>query len=305
MNIAIAITAWRRPDYLRQVLAALSRCYQVTEHDVFITLDGGYPAEQETMLADIAEFRTSTFPDSPERVTTHAFKENQGCAGNVGNAFRHVFLPLTQTPNTNPKPRFSRRASRLANTSGHQRLGSYDAGIFLEDDTVPTPDFLIYMHHLLERFADDPAVFTVSGYAHEGEPGHDLDRPELGIQARQFFTPWGWATWRDRAAPIARDWFGAVDNEKAVDLSGAAYRTAIRETPKGTWDYPMNYYWRAGRNEIAPSVSRIQNIGAERGAFCPGGQWHRQNQFTDNLMSEAQSQHALEIGSHSYLRVAP
>jgi len=287
MNIAIAITAWRRPDYLREVLNSLARCRTVADHDIFISIDGGYPQERATMLSDIANFRQQVFPDSEERVNLHTFEENQGCAANIGHTFRHIFTPA-QSPFTLTEPE-----SNTQNLNRSTQLPSpprpYDAAIFLEDDTVPTPDFLTYCRAMLERFADDERIFSISGYTRMGEPGNHLDRPERGIHSRKGFTPWGWATWLDRATPIAQDWFGATGNEAAKHLSGSDFREAINEDPRGSWAWPMNRYWRADRQEIAPSIGRIQNIGAENGAFCPGGSWHRKNHHTENLMSEEQS----------------
>jgi hypothetical protein len=33
--------------------------------------------------------------------------------------------------------------------------------------------------------------------------------------------------------------------------------------------------------EIFPLVSRIQNIGAQEGTYCPGPEWHYHNQYND------------------------
>jgi hypothetical protein len=41
-----------------------------------------------------------------------------------------------------------------------------------------------------------------------------------------------------------------------------------------SWDVIVNHALRAGRYEVFPAVSRIQNIGAERGTHVPSAEWH-------------------------------
>lgn len=126
----------------------------------------------------------------------------------------------------------------------------YDYHVHLEDDTVPTKDALRWFAWARDRYRDDPRVMNVSGYqrSSDGEGGH--------AAIRRWFTPWGWATWRDR-------WFG-------LD-AGWAKNDAI------SWDVVVNYLLRAGRYEAFPTVSRIQNIGAEKGTHVPNAEWHAAN----------------------------
>lgn len=127
-----------------------------------------------------------------------------------------------------------------------------DFHIHLEDDTVPSPDALEWFqwarHHT--------KALTISGYNQHGG-----DAAENTFGYRPWFTPWGWATWKNTFEKHLRPawdplfWDGGVQR--------------VRE--------------RLGMGEMYPCVSRIQNIGAERGTFCPGPEFHREQQHATRV----------------------
>lgn len=263
----ITITAWRRPQYLRRVLEALSRCTGVDGYRILLSVDGGYPDRQE----EISGVAGSIGVDA--EVIYH--DRNLGCAGNTFFALEWGFS---------------------------QPVASV---IHLEDDTEPSQDFLRYMEACLGRYAGDHSVFTVSGHQRrfEAHPGHGVHcrigpGDEGLIRRRQWFTPWGWAIWRDRWEEVRDGWFGMewrkwrvwvwrrIHRTDTVYAEGRTFRRLIRESDKGSWGIPMNQYWRRGRWEIAPDVSRVQNIGAEDGMWNPGGRWHRIHQRTPIWMGD-------------------
>jgi hypothetical protein len=129
-----------------------------------------------------------------------------------------------------------------------------DYHIHLEDDTVPSPDALRWFEWA-GRHAS-PMTLTISGYnQHAG----DAEANTAGW--RHWFTPWGWATWREH-------W------EKYL-LPG--WDTSF-------WDGGVQRIRdNLGMGEMFPRVSRIQNIGATRGAFCPSEYFHRENQHATRV----------------------
>jgi hypothetical protein len=129
-----------------------------------------------------------------------------------------------------------------------------DYHIHLEDDTVPSPDALRWFEWA-GRHAS-PMTLTVSGYnQHGGEA-----EPNMAY-FRHWFTPWGWATWRSH-------W------EKYL-LPG--WDTSF-------WDGGVQRIRdNLGMGEMFPRVSRIQNIGATRGAFCPSEYFHRENHHANRV----------------------
>lgn len=131
-------------------------------------------------------------------------------------------------------------------------FSEYDQVIALEDDTVPGRDFLRFCEWGLREYRDDKSVFSICGY--QRTPADELTETRSVIR-EQWFTPWGWATWRDRWDSVRTQW---PADDKQV-----------------SWDTVVDKVTRNGRYEIRPLVGRIQNIGGEGGAHVPSAEWHR------------------------------
>ena len=119
--------------------------------------------------------------------------------------------------------------------------------IHLEDDCVPSRDALLWYSWARDTYRHRPEVFTVSGYQRVSNGKTN----ECGT--RRWFTPWGWGTWADRWHQMHSQW------------------TSGDET---SWDIVVNDVIRGTRFEAYPTVSRIQNIGVERGAHVQSAEWH-------------------------------
>jgi hypothetical protein len=119
--------------------------------------------------------------------------------------------------------------------------------VHFEDDTVPTRDALLWFSWARDTYRHRPEVFTVSGY----QQASSGKIAECGI--RRWFTPWGWGTWSDRWHQMANRW---------------------TTTDGPSWDIIVNHVLRGPRWEAFPTVSRIQNIGAERGTHVANAEWH-------------------------------
>lgn len=155
------------------------------------------------------------------------------------------------------EPRFvsvgTRKAGCNLNTYYALSVGfsEYDQVIALEDDTVPGKDFLRFCEWGLREYRDDKSVFSICGY--QRTPADELVHTSAVIR-EQWFTPWGWATWRDRWDSVRTKW--PADDSQV------------------SWDTVIDKVTRAGRYEIRPLVARIQNIGGEGGAHVPSAEWH-------------------------------
>jgi hypothetical protein len=135
-----------------------------------------------------------------------------------------------------------------------------DFHIHLEDDTVPSVDCLRWFEWAARNA---PAtILTISGY---NQHGGDACPNTFGI--RNWFTPWGWGTWRERFSQhLAPGWDSSF-------WDGGVQR--VRE--------------RLGMFEMYPRVSRIQNIGAEGGTFCPGPEFHKENQHATRVATDKET----------------
>lgn len=151
-----------------------------------------------------------------------------------------------------------------------------DFHVHLEDDTVPTRDCLRWFAWARDRYRGDPSVLNVSGYQRIS----NRRLAECGL--RRWFTPWGWGTWRDR-------WYGLAAGWAARDPS---------------WDVQVNHVLRAGRHEVFPTVSRIQNIGAERGTHVPSAEWHAANHRVAETADDLASNFTAPVGWWTTTRIS-
>lgn len=79
-------------------------------------------------------------------------------------------------------------------------IARHGRAIILEDDTVPSVQFLDYMNRALDKFETDPKVWHVSGYS------HPIDATGLSdVYLSRFMNCWGWATWADRWAHYVKN----------------------------------------------------------------------------------------------------
>lgn len=122
-------------------------------------------------------------------------------------------------------------------------LSGVDFAIYLDDDTVPAPDFLDYMEWAATEYADDPEIFAVGGYNKTDA------RPEQyhHVIARPWQNSWGIGTWRDRWQEMDADW--NFDYQHGM-----------------TWDTYCAEFIKGDRLMIYPVLARIQNIGKYGGA---------------------------------------
>jgi len=73
--------------------------------------------------------------------------------------------------------------------------------IAVEDDLLTAPDFLTFMNCALERYEDEPRIFSVSGFNFSTRPPDDYPYDAFfGYRS----SSWGWGTWKDRWARV--DW---------------------------------------------------------------------------------------------------
>lgn len=163
-----------------------------------------------------------------------------------------------------PRTKVLRHDARIgcnANTFAALSAGFAEADrvIALEDDTVPARDFLRFAAWGLDTYADDASVLSVCGY--QRTPATELLERDAVIRER-WFTPWGWATWRDRWESLAEHWQHAAD--------------------AASWDTVIDKLTRRDRYEVRPLVARIQNIGGEGGTHVPSPMWHAAHHANPN-----------------------
>jgi hypothetical protein len=176
-----------------------------------------------------------------------------------------------------------------------QICDEFGRAIVMEDDLLSTSDFLTFMNLALERYSNEPKVYSVSGFNYGV-------RPPPGYPFEAFFTyrssSWGWGTWKNRWAQA--DWsvsdYARFSSDKemqrlfnrggedlsrmlALQMAGDLDSWAIR------WAYTHSKHDALA---LVPTQSRIFNIGLDgSGVHC---------------RTDSTKQSALESGLESEIR---
>lgn len=240
-DLAVVVTALRRPQYFRQTLDSWRAARHLDEVHSF-TIALGDPGGEKfvPMLNVVTQFREATRFDgkrAPLRPDSSAAIRSRGMGRAIGEAANHVLA--------DPAVQFV---------------------VFGEEDIVVSSDVLEYMGWAREAFADDERVLAVCAHSVGGqgwdEPGIGLttaDADQETVQLLPYFNPWVWGTWRDRWEQALRpQWDWEVNSGGPVD-SGYDWNLHRRIIPQG------------GYVCVVPDASRSQNIGKDGGwAASPG-----------------------------------
>lgn len=145
-----------------------------------------------------------------------------------------------------------------------------EAGIVLEDDTMPHPTFFLFMDEILERYKDDQRIGMVSGS--QLSPGH----PALakGWDFVRIPVIWGWGTWRrvwTKYEMHPPDWEYLKSLGFPTNRLGtlAKYGTYIQRMldkvineEVDTWDYQLALLLlREGQLNVIPTQNLVRNLG--------------------------------------------
>jgi len=240
-NTAVVMTLHNRPEYTSAVLAALLQCEGIEDLPVYLMCE---PVNQAVI--DVAKEFAAERSKLGQPCQVNVYTEPAGCNINTAYALATGFSVC-------------------------------DRVIALEDDTVPGRDFILFCQWALDTYEDDKSVFSVSGYQRTAED--ELHRTDEVIR-ENWFTPWGWATWRDRYEEIYTPWPSRDDQI--------------------SWDTVLHRGKLGDRCEIRPIVARIQNIGAEGGLHVPNAKWHAQHHLNEHWIEtvyEEPTEEFLEVSA--------
>jgi len=182
-DIAICTTAWRRPYYLRETLAAWERVRSISQIRLFQVSLGASDRLDEARDT-IREFAGPI----PHDVEVYEDEGNLGPWAVNAIALSRAFAdPLV------------------------------DFAFMAEEDILPADDLLEYVAWAKDEFRDEPEVLLVNAHSRcgQGWDGPDVkDDPDADpaiIRLAPYFNQWGWGTWRDRFQKILLpqwDWDG-------------------------------------------------------------------------------------------------
>lgn len=238
----ILLIGFNRPERLA---AQVERLRQVKPKRLFIAVDGPRKDRPEDVDAILRTREAAKLVDWPCELSTRFLNDNHGCRFAPPEAISWMFE-------------------------------SVDAGIILEDDCVPTMDFLRYATELLVRYRDESCVGMISG---NNFYGFQSDKT-VSYHFSRHVHIWGWATWK-------RSWSlydGTLKKyQKTVEeivqnphpdkfeRYWRKYLLQVLENPT-TWDIQWCIALRAnGLVSAVPQQNIVSNIGHEVGALHTAG----------------------------------
>lgn len=154
-------------------------------------------------------------------------------------------------------------------------LKENEAVVVLEDDCVPTANFMSFMLQCFEKYKDNKNVYCVSGYSWP----IDVKKEDYDIYFTGRISSWGWGTWKDRWEQYAidNDILYRIKNSKEKSLYLATWGNDLEKMfldriagKNDSWAV----YWalkviELGGACVAPYSSLIQNIGCDgSGVHC-------------------------------------
>lgn len=174
-----------------------------------------------------------------------------------------------------------------------------NAGIVLEDDCLPTLEFIDFCSRGLTAYADDHSIGAICGVNY-APPSIFNGRP---VARTRFFPLWGWATWRRSIAGFevqSPDWYKSASQTKEwrslTLLERRDWKRMFRsagEASPHTWDYQfVLHQWINGSDCVVPVVPLVENIGFSDGAHFsdgPPGYYYMSSQQQRDQMLDALS----------------
>ncbi len=232
---SILFLLFNRPDQTAQVFAAIRAARPAR---LYVAADGPRPdrpgeAERCARARSIA-----TAVDWPCEVRTLFRGSNLGCKLAVSGALDWFF-------------------------------GEEEAGIVLEDDCLPHPDFFRFCNALLERYAGDERVSVITGDNYQ----RGRRRGDASYYFSKYNHVWGWASWRrawrlyDGDLRFWSEWKGSVAwlNRTPDPVERRYWEGIFDRVVRGeidTWDYPWTAsLWYRGGLTATPNVNLVTNIG--------------------------------------------
>lgn len=159
MKIATIVFTYNRSWHTKQVLDALSHNYELPEK-LFIFQDGLKKREHEVEWEKVNSLIKMVDFCPVEIIVA---EENKGLAKSIMSGIDYV-------------------------------IQNYDAVIVLEDDCVPSKNFIGFMNQALHKYEKVQNVYNVTGFGYTDEfSDREYDAYFIGRTCS-----WGWGTWKNR-----------------------------------------------------------------------------------------------------------
>lgn len=166
-DIAIALTAFGRPHYLRQTLKSLSNCSGIEHAHLVVSVDYNSNPETRAQVIDLV----LGWDKSPIEISLRG--SSIGCDSNTRAVMDQAF------------------------GCGREYV------VLLEDDICVSPDFLYYHHWCSNYYQYDFNVLQVLAHSRSSHFVPELAR---SVCRRRGFSGLSWGTWKNRWNLIREPW---------------------------------------------------------------------------------------------------
>ena len=240
----VCVFGYRRAESFAKTIEMLSRCWGSRSTDLYLYIDGPKNLSEASKVNATYEVAKAVSVDSFRSVNIIRSEENRGLANSI-----------------------IRGVSETVNANGRV--------IVLEDDLLPSKNFLRYMNVSLREYESNSKVGSVSAF------GFRINMESI---YDNYFHPrptsWGWGTWQDR-------WNSAVwDLSHESDVKGSNFKKKFNEGGQDLFRMLQNYrkgvidswairwaytHYKNGWLASSPRYSFIENMGyGEGGTNCVG-----------------------------------
>ncbi len=211
LNIRVAVAACNRPEYTRRSLSAIFGMVGFEDSSIInMSIDRLFDGSINDKVVEVARF----FGIEPFISDKKLY-----CNGNIFNALSDAW--------SNEEAEFV---------------------IMVEDDIIVSPDAFKYMKWAAENFIDDHNIKSVGLWNHRDgwSPSEPIANNATKIMLQEYFSVWGWGTWRDRWEQIRSEW------------------TTGDDSPATSWDVVICNNMKS-KKELVPAISRSYNCGEKLG----------------------------------------
>lgn len=234
----IILIVYNRPDHTRQTLEALKQNMLSKQSDLYVFSDAARDSDQIASVNAVRKLIRAV--EGFKNIFIHEHEHNLGLATNIISSVSQV-------------------------------INKYGKAIILEDDLICSPSFLTYMNEALDKYEEQPKVFSVSAYTPVYLEKKAFHQYEYDAYFNYRNSSWGWGTWQDRWDKV--DWkvadFSQFAEDKQLqkqfnrggddlsDMLAAQQRGEIN-----SWSIRFTYaHYKYDAFSLCPTQSLVGNIG--------------------------------------------
>jgi hypothetical protein len=239
----IALFVYNRPEHTRRTVEFLRANELAQQSDLFVFADGAKNQSAAPAVEAVRKYIRTI--DGFKSFTIIERERNLGLANSVINGVT-------------------------------QLCQEFGRAVAVEDDLLTAPDFLTFMNRALERYADEPRIFSVSGF------NFAVDAPDFypyDAFCSYRTSSWGWGTWKNRwekARWSVPDYphfrsdksLQLLFNRGGDDLSRILALQMARRIDSWSiiWDY---VHFQHDAVSLLSTISKVYNIGFDgSGVHC-------------------------------------